>query len=58
MKWYMFKNVLDAKLNNQEDKTDYTEYDELIKNINAKIIISIIMDLCPADINLISSKIE
>ncbi|MBA4745922.1 MAG: hypothetical protein H2058_11765 [Muricauda sp.] len=30
----MFKNVLDAKLNNQEDETDYTKYDELIKNIN------------------------
>lgn len=30
----MFKNVLNAKLNNQEDETVYTEYDELIKNIN------------------------
>ncbi|MDR6969445.1 hypothetical protein J2X31_003476 [Flavobacterium arsenatis] len=30
----MFKNILDATLNNQEDETDYKEYDELIKNIN------------------------
>lgn len=30
----MFKNVLGAQLNNQEDETDYSEYYELIKNIN------------------------
>lgn len=30
----ILKNVLDAKLNNEEDKTDYSEYDNLINNIN------------------------
>lgn len=30
----MFSNILEANLNNQADKSDYTEYDEMIRNIN------------------------